>query len=191
MRRAPVAIAILAAFSLQVGAAGAETSGVGRKEFQRWFTLLVESRYYAHRKVPDLVDGNSLVVWATRHALTGHDGRWMKDVELPVFPAIPPVPESVKADTLNPRLVSKALSDAEPGDLLLYNRPGMAARVMVYIGLSQVVPSSRKWVVYIAGDKPHKVPVESLRDDPLLEWRPVAENPYFLGVYRLELGPAR
>ncbi len=191
MRSVPVALAICAALSLQVGAVGAETPGGGRGVFQRWFTLLVESRYYAHKNVPDLVDGNSLVVWATRHALAGHDGRWMKDVELPVFPAIPPVPESVKADALNPRLVSKTLADAEPGDLLVFNRPGMAARMMVYIGSSQVVPSPRKWVVYIAGDRPHKVPVESLREDPLVEWRPVAENPYFMGVYRLEVGAGR
>ncbi len=158
-----------------------------RTAFQRWFTFLVESRFYARKKVPDVVDGKSLVVWAARHALTEHDRRWMKAIELPVFPVIPSVHAATSADALNPHLVSKDIADAVPGDLLMYDRPGVTSQLMVYIGPSQVVPSPKKWVVYMAGERPHKVTVESLTGDPSVEWRPVAENPYFLGVYRLGL----
>ena len=78
------------------------------------------------------------------------------------------------------------LADAQPGDLLLFANGALPAHVMVYIGRSQIVPSPEKWVVYVT-EKVHRVSVEKLKTDPAVEWRPVAENPAFRGVWRLDI----
>ena len=158
-----------------------------RQAFQRWFTFLVESRFYARKRVPEVVDGKSLVVWASRHALAQHDRRWIQTVELPVLPVIPAVRARPRADDLEPKPVSRSIADAHPGDLLLYDRPGSAAQLMVYVGRSQVMPSNKTWVVYWADGRLHKVAIESLAADPASEWRPLPENRYFLGVYRMAI----
>lgn len=157
--------------------------------FRRWFTLLVESRCYARRVLPEAADGRGLVVWAAREALSPHDARWMRRMELPVLPALPSVAKPWSVNALSPSPVSSNPADLRPGDLLVYNRQGAGAQVIVYIGPSQITPSPTRWVVYVDQGRPHRVPLESLQQDPAPEWRPEAGNPYFLGIYRLEANP--
>lgn len=90
------------------------------------------------------------------------------------------------------QFVSRDVADLQPGDLLMYGRAGTAVNVMVFVGASQIVPSAETWVVYLAGPprdglalRVHRLKLANLVSDPYPGWRPVAENPEFLGVWRL------
>ena len=162
-------------------------SASDRTAFRRWFTFLAESRYYARKKAPQLLDGDALIRWAIQQSLKPHDLAWSRHVELPVFPVMPSIEATIgPQESRTPVLVSRDLADAQPGDLLLYANESLPARVMVYIGRSQIVPSPEKWVVYVT-ERVHWVSVELLRTDPAVEWRPVPENPAFRGVWRLDI----
>ncbi len=60
---------------------------------------------------------------------------------------------------------------------------------MIYIGASQILPSSRNWVVYLfdAGRQVEKVTVDALLSSASADWRPGPDNPRFLGVWRFNL----
>jgi uncharacterized protein len=170
-------------------------SSSDRKAFRRWFTFLTESRYYAHKPLRDASDPEGLLRWAYHQALRPHDARWYHTVELPLLPAMPSVRQNEAGiceshrDPLAPLLVSRNPADAEPGDLLIYRRSDLPPHLMIYIGSSQILPSPKKWVIYLA-DSPaeiHKVSLDSLRADPSPGWRPEPENPDFLGVWRLDI----
>jgi uncharacterized protein YfaT (DUF1175 family) len=165
-------------------------SSADRKAFRRWFTFLAESRYYARKPLRDVSDAEGLLRWAYHQALRPHDASWFRSVELPILPAMPSVQQYNSApEAVQPTLISRDLKDAEPGDLLLYRRSDLHSHLMIYIGQSQVVPSPKKWVIYLAKSVKdvHKVSLESLREDPSPEWRPTEENPEFLGVWRLDI----
>jgi uncharacterized protein YfaT (DUF1175 family) len=86
--------------------------------------------------------------------------------------------------------VSRDVAAAVPGDLLFFEAAGDSAQhVMIYVGPSQIVPSSRKWVVYLAdsGREMEKVPLDALLAFPSADWRPRSENAHFLGVRRFNL----
>ncbi|MDQ1469716.1 MAG: uncharacterized protein QOJ99_1196 [Bryobacterales bacterium] len=159
-----------------------------RAAFRRWFTFLAESRYYARKPLREISDGESLIRWAMRNALAPHDRAWSKSLELPVYPAMRSVPNSAAASTdYETAFVSADTSAAQPGDLLLFENSHLPAYVMVYIGSSQNIPSSWRWVIYWASGKVHKVPLDALLDDASSEWRPTPENPDFRGVWRLDI----
>jgi len=165
-------------------------SPADQKAFRRWFTFLAESRYYARKPLSGVSDAEGLLRWAYHQALRPHDAVWFKSVELPVLPAMPSVQKaSIVPDTFSPTLVSRDLKDAQPGDLLLYNRSDLQSHLMIYIGESQIVPSPKKWVIYVVKSVKdvHKLSVDSLRQDPSPEWRPTSDNPEFLGVWRLDI----
>ena len=159
-------------------------SGADRAAFRRWFTFLAESRYYARKPLAEVADGWSLIRWASRMALARHDAAWSRTLELPVFPVMPSV-SVMPSEPLTPVFVSRDLAAAQPGDLLLFRNTGLSASVMVYIGKSQVVPSPQRWVIYLTAGSTHKVSLDKLMADPSPDWRPVAENPEFSGVWRL------
>src|SRR5579862_6409533 len=161
-------------------------SPADRSAFRRWFTFLAESRYYARKHLRDVKNGEDLVRWALRQALVPHDAAWAHTLELPVFPVMPSVVQSARPAPLAPEFISRDLKHAQPGDLLLFDRSDVPAHLMIYIGSSQIVPSRRKWVVYIS-EVVHKVCRDSLMTDPSPEWRPSEDNPQFLGVWRLDL----
>jgi len=196
VKRIRVAIAVIGlTFGISVAPANPLPClpSADRTAFRRWFTFLAESRYYARKPLPEVTDGDSLIRWAFRNALASHDFAWSKRLELPVYPVMPSIHRNAGAQEIavlyqgTPMLVSRDLADAEAGDLLLYRNAELSAHVMVYIGRSQVAPSHGNWVVYMASNRIHKVTVDKLRGDPSPEWRPVAENPEFLGVWRLGL----
>ena len=160
-----------------------------RTAFRRWFTFLTESRYYAHKPLRDINDGTALMQWAYRQALVQHDAAWAHSVELPLFPYMPSVRQFAPAAGPEPVFISRELDQAEPGDLLIYRRSELPSHLMVYIGKSQVLPSPRRWVIYLTArpKQIHKVAVDTLREDPNPQWHPDPANPDFLGVWRLDL----
>jgi uncharacterized protein YfaT (DUF1175 family) len=86
--------------------------------------------------------------------------------------------------------VSRDLANASPGDLLFFKPDGSdAEHVMIYVGASQILPSARRWIVYVtdAAREVQKVSVE----DSLVSWPPAwradPANKNFLGVWRLNI----
>ncbi len=186
MRRAKhITIALLAFLAVAPAAQEDRTS------FLRWFTFLVESRYYAHKPLKGFNDTDGIVRWACRNALARHDPKWYLSLELPLLPAIPMVPVSPAVEQnecAEPRrvFVSRNISDAEPGDLLVFEPSENTPELAIYIGASQVLPTPEKWVIYqVASAVPRRndvrrVTVESMSGSQLT------------GVWRLEiLGPEK
>jgi uncharacterized protein YfaT (DUF1175 family) len=168
-------------------------SPADRTAFRRWFTFLAESRYYARAPLRGVSDAGGLLRWAYSQALRQHNARWYRSVELPLVPVMPSVcrvdaaASKSQSGAFTRFYVSRNPADAEPGELLMYRRDEPEARLMIYIGASQVFPSPKKCVIYQVNSPNgvNKVSIESLVDDPSPEWRPSPENPDFLGVWRL------
>lgn len=86
---------------------------------------------------------------------------------------------------------------AQRGDLLFYYQPWVQKfpyHVMIFLGESPVVGGpSRDWVVYHTGASAtdqgtvKKVELSVLDHHPNKRWRPVEDNPNFLGFYRLKI----
>jgi len=181
-------VSVLVSFFATLLSAGPRLGPDDSSAFRRWFTFLAESRYYARKPLRGVSDGDSLIRWAARHALAPHDATWSRSIELPILPAMPSVRESVPLRaSLEQQIVSRDIADALPGDLFLYRRAELPAHVMIYIGPSQILPSRKRWVIYLSGNATHKVCIDSLRADPSPEWRPLPENPEFLGIVRLDI----
>ena len=162
---------------------------------------MAESRYYTHKRVREITDCAALVRWSFREALMPHDTAWARSTKLPIFPAMPSVQDASWTGELGQAdasalhhsqtwFVSRDVRSALPGDLLFFEAASDSAEhVMIYIGASQILPSSGKWVVYLAdrGREVEKVTVDSLLSPVYGDWRPGAENPRFLGVWRFNL----
>jgi uncharacterized protein YfaT (DUF1175 family) len=98
---------------------------------------------------------------------------------------------------LNATFVSRDAAAARAGDLLAYHQPGqrLPEHLMVFVGRSAFEADRSDWVVYHTGpDATARTPGEmrkaslaDLRQHPAPRWRPVADNPAFLGVYRLRI----
>jgi uncharacterized protein YfaT (DUF1175 family) len=66
---------------------------------------------------------------------------------------------------------------------------------MVFVGPSAYEPGPLDWVVYHTGPNTttgapgemRKATLADLRRHPAPRWRPAADNPAFLGVYRLRI----
>lgn len=92
----------------------------------------------------------------------------------------------------NTHRIGRDLARALPGDLLFFRQPDarLAYHSMIYMGESQVRPDGARYIVYHTGpdgDLPgemRRLRVEELLRFPAPEWRPLAENPSFLGVFR-------
>jgi len=93
----------------------------------------------------------------------------------------------------NARALGRDASRALPGDLLYFRQPGQQQpdHLMVVVGRSQFEAEGADWVVYHTGPAPgdpgevRKVRLTTLRQHPSARWRPVADNPAFVGVFRL------
>jgi uncharacterized protein len=97
----------------------------------------------------------------------------------------------------NAYFVSRDIAAARPGDLLFYRQLGADASFhsMVFIGRSQWIPESgdsnaNEFVVYHTGPigkeagEMRMMRLADLLQHPSPQWRPVAGNANFLGVYR-------
>lgn len=82
---------------------------------------------------------------------------------------------------------------ARPGDLLYFRQPGQRQpdHLMVVVGQSAFETEGTDWVVYHTGPTEtdrgeiRKVRLATLRLHPSPRWRPVLENPSFVGLFRL------
>lgn len=95
----------------------------------------------------------------------------------------------------NARSVGRDAAALRPGDLIYFHQPSQNApdHLMVFVGSSSFEPDGHDWVVYHTGPdgtRPGEVRKVRLRDlmrHPAPRWRPVASNPQFVGVFRLDL----
>jgi hypothetical protein len=93
---------------------------------------------------------------------------------------------------LNTFSVGRSLALARAGDLLFFRQDGghMPFHAMIFLGHSQVEPSSQQFVVYDTGPEGKtkgiikRLTVAELQNYPDARWRPIPSNPAFLGVYR-------
>jgi uncharacterized protein YfaT (DUF1175 family) len=92
----------------------------------------------------------------------------------------------------NTHLVGRNLMRARPGDLLFFRQDGqtMPFHAMIFLGQSQIEPGHEQYVVYHTGPSGgsageiRRLPLTQLLSYPDPRWRPLADNPGFLGVYR-------
>jgi uncharacterized protein len=97
----------------------------------------------------------------------------------------------------NCAFISRDRQLAQRGDLLFYYQPWIQKfpyHVMIFLGESRVGGgASRDWVVYHTGASAtdqgtvKKVELTVLDHHPNRRWRPVEDNPNFLGFYRLKI----
>ena len=88
---------------------------------------------------------------------------------------------------LNCHFVSREVSAAKPGDLFFFRQEAGRREFhsMIYLGESQIRSNGNRYVVYHTGDSEMKrLSMKELAEFPQSEWRPLASNPAFLGVYR-------
>ena len=97
---------------------------------------------------------------------------------------------------LNASLVSRDVGAARAGDLLAFRQDGqrLSEHLMVFVGRSAFESARSDWAVYHTGPdstgtpgEMRKTSVADLRQHPSPRWRPVPDNPAFLGVYRLRI----
>ena len=92
----------------------------------------------------------------------------------------------------NAFFVTRGVEHALPGDLLFYRQQVESEpyHTMIFLGPSQMEAGRDFWVVYDTGPlrarpgEVRRVTLQDLLRHPEPRWRPVAGNPYFLGVYR-------
>jgi uncharacterized protein len=94
-------------------------------------------------------------------------------------------------------MVSRDRRQAQPGDLLFFHQPWVQKypyHVMIFIGEARhASEGAGDWVVYHTGGSPSdegtvkKVRLAVLDHHPDKRWRPVENNPHFLGFYRLKI----
>ncbi len=107
---------------------------------------------------------------------------------------------------LNARFIGREVAALRPGDLLYFHQRGQREpdHLMIYVGASPFEPEARDWIVYHTGapspdelaDPGNRVPpggevrkvrLADLQRHPAPRWRPVSNNPGFVGVFRLEM----
>jgi uncharacterized protein YfaT (DUF1175 family) len=97
----------------------------------------------------------------------------------------------------NAVFISRDRRQAERGDLLFFHQPWVQRfpyHVMIFIGDARHNgEGADDWVVYHTGSSPgdkgevKKVRLAVLRSHPDRRWRPIENNPNFLGFYRLKI----
>ena len=96
--------------------------------------------------------------------------------------------------SLNSRSAGRNVAALRPGDLLYFRQPSQQSpdHLMVFIGRSLFESDGDDWVVYHTGPidngpgEVRKVRLSTLLQHPAPRWRPVAANPQFVGVFRLD-----
>jgi uncharacterized protein YfaT (DUF1175 family) len=91
----------------------------------------------------------------------------------------------------NTHFVSRDLHAARQGDLLFFRQAGhrMPFHTMIFLG-SSYFGDGADWLIYHTGPSEahagemRRVTVNELRQHPEARWRPLPQNPAFLGVYR-------
>lgn len=94
---------------------------------------------------------------------------------------------------LNSRSIGRNTAALRPGDLLYFHQPNQQSpdHLMVFIGSSLFENDGDDWVVYHTGPinngpgEVRKTRLSTLMQHPAPRWRPIAANPQFVGVFRL------
>jgi len=97
-----------------------------------------------------------------------------------------------KLQKFNTHFISREIRRARPGDLLFFHQPDQRSpwHAMIYLGQSQFSSGPQEWVVYHTGPSGHtsgelrRFSVQELLNFPFTRWRPLPNNPAFLGVFR-------
>ena len=92
----------------------------------------------------------------------------------------------------NTHFVTRDADRAQPGDLLFYRQESdhMPFHSMIYLGPSQIRKDANRYLVYHTGPDAddageiRRPTLDELRHFPEPDWRPLPDNPRFLGVYR-------
>lgn len=95
--------------------------------------------------------------------------------------------------SLNARPVGRDTGALHPADLIYFRQETQASpdHIMVFVGPSRFERDGRDWVVYHTGPiegRPgeiRKARLSDLMQHPVARWRPRAQNPSFIGVFRL------
>jgi len=106
----------------------------------------------------------------------------------------------------NARFLGRDAQALRPGDLLYFHQDDQDEpdHLMIFVGASVFEPEARDWIVYHtgapnrteladpgnrvpAGGEVRKVRLADLLRHPAPRWRPVSNNPGFVGVFRLEM----
>jgi len=95
----------------------------------------------------------------------------------------------------NAFFISRDVGAGQPGDLLFFYQPGQREpyHSMLFVGRSYFQPQGVDWIVYHTGDlngrrgEIREVEARELMQHPDARWRPMEQNPRFLGIYRLEI----
>lgn len=96
---------------------------------------------------------------------------------------------------LNSRSLGRDTGALRPGDLLYFHQPSQQSpdHLMVFVGRSLFDADGDDWVVYHTGPvdngggEVRKVRLSTLMQHPAPRWRPIAANPAFVGVFRLNI----
>jgi uncharacterized protein YfaT (DUF1175 family) len=94
---------------------------------------------------------------------------------------------------LNSRGLGRNTAALRPGDLLYFHQPSQQSpdHLMIFVGRSWFEQDGDDWVVYHTGPidggpgEVRKARLSTLRQHPSPRWRPLAANPQFVGVFRL------
>jgi len=94
---------------------------------------------------------------------------------------------------LNGRSLGRDVRALRPADLLYFRQEGQDApdHLMVYIGPSMFEQDGRDWIVYHTGPidgsagEVRKIRLADLLRHPAARWRPIMQNPAFVGLFRL------
>jgi uncharacterized protein YfaT (DUF1175 family) len=97
----------------------------------------------------------------------------------------------------NTVFISRDRRQAQPGDLLFFHQPWVQKfpyHIMLFLGKPRYgTEGGTDWVIYHTGAAPEdggtvkKVRLAVLDEHPDKRWRPVENNPNFLGFYRLKI----
>jgi uncharacterized protein YfaT (DUF1175 family) len=198
---APHALALTAAPSTGVTLSRAQS-----RAFQAWMLRIVSAQIeqgpsprWQHR------DCAGLVRFAVNEALTPHDARWLRANGIGADRQLPPELDLTPAQAVlrnrwvqaegvvghyvsaiglvqhNSRFVGRALSQAQPGDLLFYDQ-GDEQHLMVWMG-SRI--AYHTGTVTENDNGLRSVRVQQLTTWKDTRWQPAVDNPNFAGLYRL------
>jgi uncharacterized protein YfaT (DUF1175 family) len=100
---------------------------------------------------------------------------------------------------LNTTAIGRDVTLARPGDLLYFRQRTQTQpdHLMIVVGRSSFDAEGDDWLVYHTGPSEEgpgevrKVRLATLRQHPAPRWRPVSDNPNFVGVFRLTAMGAR
>jgi uncharacterized protein YfaT (DUF1175 family) len=188
-----------------------------RAAFLNWFVVLVDAQYYSPTPdVTDCAGLVRHAVREALRPHTSEWLRKSSLPGMPVFPDVrrPPRPhdgvwplfrvaasryaEFADARTLvryNASALGRSVAVVRPGDLLFFHQDSgpLSDHLMVFVGGSAFDRSATDWVVYHTGPdgaragEVRKVRLVDLEHHPAPRWRPLPENPVFVGVFRLAL----